>query len=266
MAGNGGKPEPKTAICTIDATSVTVRGADLCNDLMGKMSFTSFFCFLLTGKQPTADQSFFIDATLLAIGEHGLTTSVKASRMTLAAAPDCLQGAVAAGVLGCGTVVLGTAGIAGKLLSDGIEYAAKNGLSYAETADVFAKKYKAEKRRLPGFGHNVHTPVDPRCERLLQLADERGIAASHVAFVRELQKAAERVFERPMIMNVSGGIPAVLLDLDFPVASLKGIPILARTASLLAHLLEESQRPMGFQLSERAAKGIAYDGPKLPGK
>jgi citrate synthase len=266
MAGNGGKPEPKTAICTIDETSVVIRGAELCRDLMGKMSFTSFFCFLLTGKPPTEDQAFFIDAALLAIGEHGLTTSVKASRMTFAAAPDCLQGAVAAGILGCGTVVLGTAGIAGNLLREGIDYAAKNGLSYAETADIFAKKYKAEKRRLPGFGHQVHKPVDPRCERLLQLADERGVAGSHVAFARELQKAAERVFERPMIMNVSAAIPAVLLDLDFPLPAMKGIPILARTASILGHLLEETQRPMGFQLSERASRGIAYDGPKLVAK
>ena len=267
MAMDVGKSDGKTSISTADESSVCIRGLDLCHELMGKMRFSAFFCFLLTGKKPTEDQEFFLDATLLSIAEHGLTPNVQASRMTYAAEPDCLQAAVAAGILGCGSVVLGTAEIVGNLLKQGINKAAETGLSYAQTAEMLVKKFRDEKRKLPGFGHPLHKPVDPRCERLLQLADERGVAGQHVAFVRALGKAADREYQRPMVMNVSAAIPAVLLDLEFPSAAMKGIPILARTAGLLANLLEESQRPIGFRLAYLAGKEIEYDGPKLsPGR
>ncbi len=261
MVMNIGTSEGKTAICAADESSVSIRGLDLCHDLMGKMSFSAFFCCLLTGKEPSDQQVLFVDAALLAIAEHGLTPSVQASRMTHAADPGSVQGAVAAGILGCGSVVLGTAEIVGSLLARGIEDAEKTGQSYADSADTLVQNIRAEKRKLPGFGHPLHKRGDPRCERLLELAEDRGVAGPHVAFARALKQAADREYQRPMVMNVSAAIPAVLLDLEFPLAAMKGIPILARTAGLLAHLLEESERPIGFHLSYLAGKEIEYDGP-----
>ncbi|MDE0702401.1 MAG: citryl-CoA lyase, partial [Rhodospirillaceae bacterium] len=109
----------KSAICTADETSITVRGRDLCGDLMGGLSFTEFFLLHLTGKAPSADQAFFLDAMLVGLAEHGMTPSAQAARMTLAAAPESLQGAVASGIAGAGSVVLGAAEEAGRLLARG---------------------------------------------------------------------------------------------------------------------------------------------------
>jgi citrate synthase len=119
---------------------------------------------------------------------------------------------------------------------------------------------RAEKRPLPGFGHPIHTPVDPRAVRLLQLAEERGVAGPHVAFLGAVVQAADAVYPRHLPMNVNGAIPAVALDIDFPMAAIKGISILARTAGLIGHLAEESERPTGFYMASQGAAAIDYDG------
>jgi len=109
---------------------------------------------------------------------------------------------------------------------------------------------------MPGFGHPLHTPIDPRAERILELADERGISGANVAFARSLRTAVNEVWERPLVMNVAMPIAAVWLDLGYPAATVKAVPILARTASLLAHLAEELERPIGFSLARAAAEAV----------
>jgi citrate synthase len=104
----------------------------------------------------------------------------------------------------------------------------------------------------------VHTPVDPRAERILALADERGVSGEHVAFARGLRDAIAETWGRPLTLNVSLPIAAVLLDLGYPTALAKAVPILARTASLLAHLVEEQEQPLGFALGAAAEKAVEY--------
>lgn len=252
--------EAKSAIAIADSTSITIRGKDLVTELMGKMTFTEFFIFHLTGKEATPNQVFFLDALLLAITEHGLVPSVQASRMTLAAEPNAMQSAVAAGILGCGSVILGASENAGHLLSKAVQRVNEGEGDTDAIAKLTAKEVRAAGKRLPGFGHPHLKPTDPRATRLLDLADERDIAGIHVAMVRALSKAADEVWNRPMVLNISGAIPAIMLDLDFPVTSLKGVPILARTAGLLGHLVEEQERPIGFLLAHHAEEAVKYDG------
>ena len=254
-----GKPGPaKTAIATADAASVTVRGRDLAGDLMGRTTFTEYFHLLVTGREPTADQRFFLDLLLVAIAEHGLTPTAVAARMTFAAAPGALQAAVAAGILGCGTVVLGTAELCGAALMDAGRRVAAGATPDQAVADV-AAAIRARGDKMPGFGHPLHKPVDPRAERILALAAERGIAGRHIDLAGRFATAVAAEWGRKMPMNVSMAIAACLLDLDFPGAMLKAIPILARTAGLLAHLAEEQERPIGFLMAARGAQSIAYD-------
>jgi citrate synthase len=118
---------------------------------------------------------------------------------------------------------------------------------------------RAEGGKVPGFGHPLHRPVDPRAERILALAEERGVAGPHVALARAAVPAVAEVWGKPLPMNVSMPIAAVLLDLDFPAAMIKAIPILARTGSLLAHLAEEQRRPIGFLMASRAEAAIRYE-------
>ncbi|MEQ9812866.1 MAG: citryl-CoA lyase [Azospirillaceae bacterium] len=250
----------RTAISTADADSVTVRGRDLCGELMGGRSFTEFFLLALLGREPTEDQRFFVDAMLIAIAEHGLTPSVQAARMTLAAGPEAFQGAVAASVLGCGSVILGSSDAAGAFLADGVAEARAAGEAVEVAARRLAVRQHAAGRPLPGFGHPLHKPVDPRAERLIDLARQRGVVGDHTRLALALRDCVAEVWGKPLPLNVSGAIPAILLDLDFPLGAMKGIPILARVAGTIAHLNEETARPIGFRLAHAAARDIDYDG------
>ena len=239
--------EPVTRIAQAYPDRVEVRGRDLTSDLMGRLTFTEYFHLLATGREPTEDERFFLDLLLVSIAEHGLMPTNVAARMTLAADPDSLHGAVAAGILGAGPVVLGTAEECARLLVSDEEPLAA------------ARRLHDAGEKVPGFGHPVHRPVDPRAERILELADERGVAGAAVTRAQAFREAVGEVWERPLPMNVSMPIAAVLLDLGYPVAFVKAIPILARTASLLAHLAEEQEHPIGFELARAAEKAVGYE-------
>jgi citrate synthase len=237
---------------------VEVRGRDLTGDLMGRLSFTEYFHLLLTGREPTEDQRFFLDLLLVAIAEHGMMPTNVAARMTLAADPGSLQGAVAAGILGCGPVILGTAEECARLLETAQAKVAAGGDQAAVTGDI-VREVRASGAKMPGFGHPVHRPIDPRTKRILELADERGVSGPHVGLARSFRDAVAETWGKPLTMNVSMPIAAVMLDLGFASAAVKAVPILARTAGLLAHLAEEQQLPLGFFMAGQAEEAIAYE-------
>ena len=245
--------KPVTRIARAYSDRVEVRGRDLAEDVMGRLSFTGYFHVLLTGEEPTEEQRFFLYLLLVAIAEHGLMPTNVAARMTLAADPGSLQGAVAAGILGAGPVVLGTSEECARLLQD-------MQASGRDPTEVARALHDAGER-VPGFGHPVHRPLDPRAERILELADDRGVSGPHVALARELRDAVAEVRRKPLTMNVSMPIAAVMLDLRFPLAAVKAVPILARTASLLAHLAEEREQPLGLLLAGAAEEAVEYEPP-----
>jgi citrate synthase len=237
---------------------VEVRGRDLCGDLMGSLSFTGYFHLLICGREPTEEQRFFLDLLLVAIAEHGMMPTNVAARMTLAADPGSLQGAVAAGILGCGPVILGTSEECARLLEGAQERVKAGGAPEAVAADV-ARAIHASGGKVPGFGHPVHRPLDPRAERILELADAHGVSGPHVLLARRVRDAVAETWGKPLTMNVSMPIAAVMLDLGFPTAAVKAVPILARTAGLLAHLAEEQEHPVGFLMAGRAEEAIEYE-------
>jgi citrate synthase len=249
--------DPVSQISQAYPDRVEVRGRDLCGDLMGKVSFTEYFHLLLTGREPTDDQRFFLDLLLVAIAEHGMMPSNVAARMTLAADPGSLQGAVAAGILGAGPVVLGTSEECARLLGNAQEKVAAGGAP-AEVAAAVASAIHAADGKVPGFGHPVHRPLDPRAERILELADARGASGAHVLLSRCLRECVAEVWGKPLTMNVAMPIAAVMLDLGFSSDTVKAVPILARTAGLLAHLAEEQENPIGFLMAARAEAAIEY--------
>jgi citrate synthase len=242
---------PVTRIGQAYADRVEVRGRDLTGDLMGRLSFTEYFHLLLTGREPTADQRYFLDVLLISIAEHGMMPTNVAARMTLAADPGSLQGAVAAGILGAGPVVLGTSEECARMLEE-------TRVSGRAPLEVVRELHAAGKR-VPGFGHPVHEPLDPRAERILELADERGVSGAHVELARALRAAVADLWGKPLTMNVSMPIAAVMLDLGFETSAVKAVPILARTAGLLAHLAEEQEHPVGFVMARAAEEAIEYE-------
>jgi citrate synthase len=249
---------PVTRISQAYPDRVEVRGRDLCDDLMGTVSFTDYVHLLLTGRAPSDDQRFFLDLALVAIAEHGLMPSNVAARMTLAADPESLHGAVAAGILGAGPVVLGTSEPCARLLVKA-QARVESGGSPETAAEEIAREIHEAGGKVPGFGHPLHRPVDPRAERILKLADERGVSGAHILLARHLREAVAETWDKPLPMNVAMAIAAVMLDLGYSPVEVKAVPILARTAGLLAHLAEELEQPLGFSLAEGAAKSVEYE-------
>ena len=237
---------------------VEVRGRDLVGDLMGRLTFTEYFCLLLTGREPTEEQRFFLDLLLVSIAEHGMMPTNVAARMTLAADPGSLQGAVAAGILGAGPVVLGTAEECARLL-EAAQVDVASGDDPAAVAAELARSVHAAGGKMPGFGHPVHRPVDPRAERILELADARSVSGPHVLLARRLRDGVAEAWGKPLVLNVSLPIAAVMLDLGFSADAVKAVPILARTAGLLAHLAEEQREPLGFHLARAAEESVDYE-------
>ena len=259
----GSQATRSSAISSSNAETIVVRGHDLCRELIGQISFTDHTWLLVTGNLPSTAQRRMLDATLVAIAEHGLVPSVAAARMTLAAAPEALQGAVAAGILGCGSVILGAAEDAARFLAGIIARAAGDGVDAAARAAI--GDARAANRAIPGYGHPLHKKSDPRVVRLLDIARKTGVAARHVDAALTVEKHLPELTGKPLVMNVSSAIAATLLDAGFPLLAVKGIPILARTAGLVAHLLEEQERPIGFVLADVGANGVGYDGKSPPG-
>lgn len=239
---------------------VEVRGRDLTSELMGELSFTEYFYLLLTGREASEEQRFFLDLLLVAIAEHGMMPTNVAARMTLAAEPRALQGAVAAGILGAGPVLLGTSEACAQLLAK-----AQERVEAGEDPDSVAKEMvaglKAAGERIPGFGHPVHDPTDPRAVRIFELADEHKVAGAHVALAKAFGEAVNEGRTKPLTLNISMPMAAVMLDLGFDADTVKAVPLLARTAGLLAHLAEERKNPVGFHMAKAAEDSVGYEPP-----
>ena len=119
---------------------------------------------------------------------------------------------------------------------------------------------KQRREKVPGLGHPQHSAGDPRADKLLAISGDLGLSGRHTETLEILADHAPRIIERPLPINVSGAIPAVMLDAGWPLEALKAVPLIARSAGLAAHLYEESLRSIGFILSNAADLSISYDG------
>lgn len=252
---------PQSAICAHNPEAIVVRGQDLCNQLIGQVNFADYFYLLLTGRKPDEPASAVLNATLVAIAEHGLVPSVQAARMTLAAAPDALQGAVAAGILGCGSVILGASETAGRLFDEIDRTASAHSGDLHAAARAVVAGWRARKQAVPGYGHPVHKERDPRVDALFRVSKQAGGGQRFVQIAEAVEAVLPDVIGKPLKLNVSAAIPAVLLGVGFPLNALKGVPMLARCAGLIAHMSEELETPIGFALSYQATREERYTGP-----
>jgi citrate synthase len=246
--------EPTTSIASHSAEDVFIRGTSLCKELIGRRSFTEVLYFQIVGRLPTPDQAALIDACLVALMEHGLTPSVIAARLTYSSAPEALQGAVAAGLLGVGSNFVGSMEGCAALLQRIVDAE-----DSAAEATRIAVEHRAVKMPLPGFGHHIHKPDDPRAQRLLDLARERTVAGKHVAAIVALSSAVDATYGRHITINATGAIAAVLGDCGVPPGIARGFGLIARCAGLVGHLYEEQQAPTLRAVWEAAEKAVPYE-------
>jgi citrate synthase len=245
-----------THIATATREDIFVRGKSLCAELIGKLSFTEMTYFQVTGRMPSAGQTAVLDACLVALMEHGMTPSAIVSRLIYSSAPEAVQAAVAAGLLGVGSVFVGTvegcAALLGRIASA------------ADRVDEEARRVVAEHRaagsHVPGFGHPLHKPDDPRSECILGIAGALGVSGRHVAALRALAVAVDAAQGKHVTINATGAIAAALADAEVPVEIMRGFALIARCAGLVGHVHEEQQRSSLRAIWEAAERAVPYEG------
>jgi len=249
----------RTDIGTTTADSITVRGHDLAGELMGKITFTELAFLLVQGRMPERGETVLLDAVLVSLADHGLTPTVLAARLTHTGAPESLQGAVAAGLLGAGSVFLGVVEDAAVFLVGVVGKGAGDEAGLLAGADAAVAARLDAGGRVPGLGHPIHKVEDPRTPRMYAIAAEAGVLGPHLRALEMVAAAAAARTGRALPINGAGAAGAALADLGFAPEIVRGFALLARTAGIVAHLAEEMERPMGLPLfrdiDERLAEG-----------
>lgn len=248
------KPQPTTAIARSTKDNIYVREMDLVDDLIGKVSFTEMFLLELTGQRPPAAHVNILDAVLVTLMEHGLTPSAIATRLIYHSAPDALQAAVAAGILGVGTTFIGTMEGCAALLEEIL--AAPEG-QQARAREI-AKRHHAAGKAVHGFGHPHHKPDDPRSPRMLALVEANGLPGRHVAALKTLSQEVDAVYGRHLTINATGASAALLGEIGIPQKIMRGVAVVSRSAGLVGHILEESRKPSAAFIWETVDEAIPY--------
>lgn len=242
------KPAPiRSDIAFSTPDRITVRGKDLPNEILGHMNLGDFAYFQLTGKTATPAQSRVFNAVLITLVEHGITPSALVARLTYAGAPESLQAAVAAGLCGLGTVFVGTTEGAAKMLYEAFEGAGDDP-DLQQLAQQTVADFRARKQIIPGIGHPVHKPIDPRTPRLFQIAADNGMSGRHIALMQLIAAEAERVSGKILPINATGALGAICCEFGFPWKIVRGFGVMARAIGLVGHILEESQMPMAHEI------------------
>jgi citrate synthase len=251
-----------TSIGHCDADSITLLGHDLAGELMGQIGFGELAFWLVAGRRPTAGQLRVFEAVLVALADHGLTPSAIAARLTLTGAPESMQGALAAGLLGGGSRFLGVTEDSGRWLADAL--AGHEGALPTDDAgwDALAaaavRRQREARKLLPGLGHPVHKVADPRTPVIYRIAAESGTLGPHLQLFAAVGRVHPPILGRTLVLNGAGVCGAALADLGFPVDVLRGVALLARTAGLLGHLAEEQRQPIGDAIYAHVDRAAEY--------
>lgn len=245
-----------TDICTYDATNIFVRGRDLCADLIGGISLGDYTYLLIMGAMPTAAQRAVVEASIVALAEHGLTPSVIAARLTYMGAPESLQGAVAAGLLGVGDQFVGTVELTAPLLIEMLQH--PQGLDAAAAAIV--ERHRVAKALLPGFGQPHHKPDDPRSPALFLVGERVGVAGHYVDALKRLGTHVDAAAARHLTINAPGAVAALFLEIGIPIKLMRGFILISRCIGLVAHLAEEQSTAAGRALWQGAADAVPFAG------
>ncbi len=247
---------PVTSLCTHTLTSLHYRDANLVEDLLGKKTFTEVMLMQILNRTPRGVDLRITDAVLIVLMEHGLTPSAIATRLIYMSAPENLQGAIAAGLLAVGSSFVGTMENCSQLL-DRIAAAAD---PRAEALEI-ARHHKSLKSPVPGFGHHLHKPVDPRAYKLLDLARAEPELAGHkIRALEHLSAAVDTAAGRPITINATGAVAALLGEIGVATSVMRGFAVISRAAGLVAHIVEEQQSPAGRFIWDTIEHAIPFVG------
>ncbi len=254
--------EYPTGIGTSDATSISLLGHDLTGELMGKISFGELALWLAMQHRPTAQQVRVFEAVLVSLADHGFTPTAIAARLTLYSAPDALQGAMAAGLLGGGSRFLGVTEDTGRFLAGVLASVADKLPETDEQWDALARRAVSEQRAagrfVPGLGHPVHKAADPRTAVIIEIAEREGLRGPHLRLFEAIGRVHPEILGRKLPLNGAGVAGAALADIGLPPELLRGVALLARAAGLLGHIAEELRRPIAPDIYMAIDRNAVY--------
>jgi citrate synthase len=253
IAGN--LKRTKIGTPTSDVDRLRFRGKDTLKELVGKATFTESVFLAATGKSPSLQQTRILDACLVILMDHGITPSALVTRLVADTVPADIQVSMAAGLLTVGNKFMGTIAGCGALLEKGIA----SGLAPEQWAAEIVAEYAKSKRRFPGFGHPDYFPDDPRTVRLFEVAQEVGVSGRYISLVKTLEAEIEKTGGRRVPLNATGAIGALLCEIEFPVAAMRGVAVISRSAGLLAHALEEIELGTAWPITQMVMKAVPYD-------
>jgi citrate synthase len=252
----------RTRIGSSTPDRITVGGRDLPSEVMGHRTLTELAFLLVTRREPTPGQRRVVDAVLVSLADHGLTPSALAARLTYTGAPEAVQGAVAAGLLGAGSVFLGPTGDTAFFLADALairDAGQADDASLRRVAEEAVEERRRAGRRVPGLGHPVHRVQDPRVPRLYELAAEEQLLGPHLRLLELVAEVHEDITGRHLPINGAGAGGAALVDAGIPPGSVRGFALIARAAGLVAQLAEEAEHPIGRFLADDVEGRARYD-------
>jgi citrate synthase len=261
MTESGPVPRFPTSLGTSDPDRIMLLGHDLAADLMGKVRFGELALWLVTQRRPTAPEVRVFEAVLVALADHGFTPTAIAARLTYLSAPDSVQGALAAGLLGGGSRFLGVTEDAGRFLADALAAggpAPGDDAGWDAIALAAVRRARAAGKLIPGLGHPIHKITDPRTPALIRIAAEEGLRGPHLRLFEAIGRVHPMVLGRTLPLNGAGTCGAALADLGLPPDLLRGFALLARAAGLLGHLAEERRRPLAAEIYRTVEDNAGY--------
>ena len=241
----------RTDIAWSTPSTITVKGFDLCKDILGTLSLGDIAFLERTDRLPTTRDSVVFNAIAVTLVEHGLTPSAIATRMTYTGAPEAMQAAVAAGLCGLGSVFVGSMETAARMLQEALPDPSKKA-DFGQLARGIVERFHGRKQAVPGIGHHIHKPEDPRAPRLFQIAAENGFDGPYIKLMKQVAKEAEAVYGKSLPINATGAIAAIACELKLPWKIVRGIGVMARAIGLVGHILEEMRKPMAREIKARA--------------
>ncbi len=254
--------EYPTGIGTSDATSIHLLGHDLAGELMGNIGFGELALWLAMQRRPTQQQVRLFEAVLVSLADHGFTPTAIAARLTLYSAPDALQGAMAAGLLGGGSRFLGVTEDTGRFLAGVLATVSGQYPETDEQWDELARRAVMEQRAagrfVPGLGHPVHKTVDPRTAVIIEIADREGLHGPHLRLFEAIGRVHAEILGRKLPLNGAGVAGAALADIGLPPELLRGVALLARAAGLLGHIAEELRHPIAPDIYAAVDRKAVY--------
>jgi citrate synthase len=230
------------------ADRITVRGLDLPTEILGHMDIGEFSFLQLTARRPTPSEAAVYNAIIITLIEHGLTPSAIAARLTYAGAPESIQGAIAAGISGLGTVFVGSMEGAARMLAEAVPFDSGTVPDLNRVAQDVVAQFRREGRIIPGLGHPLHKPVDPRTPRLFEIAEANGLTGQYTTLVQLIADEAQRVTGKQLPINATGVIGALCCELRFPWQIVRGFGVMARAIGLVGHLMEEREHPIANEI------------------